>query len=150
MKTIKRLSIADNPDYYFTDMTNINNFDPKLLLISEITTFKSGSAMFEINYCKESNTPYTVFNDIECVFKKSGINNYLVFCETEEIEKMLKNYAKIIDEIKDQILLIVEDDLFIMGKDFMRFRFKTNDVLPYNTKINAVYVISLSNVFERG
>ena len=30
--------------------------------------------MFEINYYKESNTPYIVFNNIECVFKKSGIN----------------------------------------------------------------------------
>ena len=98
MKTIKRLNIEDKPDYYFTDMTNINNFDPKLLLINEITTFKSGSTMFEISYCEESNTPYIVFNDIECVFRKSGINSYLVFCETEENEKMLKNYIKIIDE----------------------------------------------------
>ena len=28
MKTIKRLNIEDKPDYYFTDMTIINNFDP--------------------------------------------------------------------------------------------------------------------------
>ena len=100
-------------------MTIINNFDPKLSLISEITTFKSGSTMFEINYCEGSNTPYIVFNDIECVFKKSGIHDYLVFCETEENEKMFKRYGNIIDEIKYQILLIVEDDLFIMSKDFM-------------------------------
>ena len=46
----------------------MNNFGPKLLLINEITTRKSGSIMFEINYREESNTPYVVFNDIECVF----------------------------------------------------------------------------------
>ena len=68
MKTIKRLNIKDKPDYYFMIMTNTNDFDPKLLLISEITTFSSGSTMFEINYCKESNTPYIFFNNIECVF----------------------------------------------------------------------------------
>ena len=38
-----------------------------------------------------------------------------------------------------------------MGKDFKRFRFKTNDDLPYDTKINvSVCVISLNSVFEQG
>ena len=42
-----------------------------------------------------------------------------------------------------------EDDLFIMGKDFTRFRFKTTDILPYNQKINVpVCVISISSVFK--
>ena len=62
---------------------------------------------------------------------------------------MLDKYVKIIDEIKDQILFITEDENFIMGKDFMRFRFKTNYKLPYNQKINVpVCVISISSVFE--
>ena len=56
--------------------------------------------MFELNYEKENNTPYIVFNNIECIFRKSGINSYLVFCETEK-NKMLDNYTKIINEIKD-------------------------------------------------
>ena len=84
MKTTRRLNIKDKPGYYFMNMTNVNDFDPKLLLINEITTFSSGSTMFEISYCEESNTPYIVFNDIACVFRKSGINKYLVFCETQE------------------------------------------------------------------
>ena len=54
-----------------------------------------------------------------------------------------------IDEIKDQTLFIIDDDIFVIGKDFMRFKFKTNDNLPYNRKINApVCVISISSVFE--
>ena len=64
---------------------------------------------------------------------------------------MLKNYTKIFDEIKDQLLFIVEDDLCIMGKDFMRFKFKTNDNLPYNQKIYVkVCAISTNSVFEEG
>ena len=64
---------------------------------------------------------------------------------------MLKNYTNINDEIKDQILFINEDDSFIMGKDFMRFKLKTNNELPYNKKTDvAVCVISLSSVFEHG
>ena len=43
------------------NMTNINDFDPKLLLINEIKTCKSGSTLFEISYCEENNTLYVVF-----------------------------------------------------------------------------------------
>ena len=82
MKTTKRLNIEEKCGYYFMNMINVNDFDPKLLLINEITAFNSGSTMFEISYEKESNTPYIVFNDIECIFGKSGINKYLIFCET--------------------------------------------------------------------
>ena len=64
---------------------------------------------------------------------------------------MLKNYTKIIDEIKNQILFLADDDIFVMGKNFMRFRFETNDKLPYNQKINVpVCVISINSVFEEG
>ena len=115
MKTTKRLNIEYKPDYFFTDMTNINNFDPKLLLIDEIKTFNSGSTMFEVSYCEESNTSDIVFNNIECIFKKSGINKYLIICENNENEKALKNYIKIIDELKDQILFKTEDDFFCNG-----------------------------------
>ena len=45
MKTIKKLNIKDKPEYIFMNMTNINDFDPGLLLINKIKTFKSG-----INY----------------------------------------------------------------------------------------------------
>ena len=62
-------------------MTPINDFDPKLLLINEITTLRSGSTVFEISYFEELNTPYIVFNNIECIFRKSGIKKYLIFCE---------------------------------------------------------------------
>ena len=150
MKTTKRLNIEYKPDYFFTDMTNINNFDPKLLLINEITTFNSGSTMLGISYCEESNTPYIAFDNIECICRKSGINRYSVFCENDKNEKVLKNYTKIIDEIKYQILFITEYDFFVMGKDFTRFRFKADDKFPYNKKINvAVCVILLSSVFEK-
>ena len=102
--------------------------------------------MFEISCCKENNTPYIVFNNIECIFRKSEINSYLVFCETEENKEMLDKYAKIIDEIKDQMLFVTEDTSFIMGKDFVRFRFKTNDNLPYNIKIlNNIGIIHKLN-----
>ena len=38
-----------------------------------------------------------------------------------------------------------------MGSDFMRFRFKTDDNLVYNQKINIpLCVISISSVIQKG
>ena len=75
--------------------------------------------------------------------------SYLIFCETEKKKKVLDKYVKVIDEIKEEILFTIEDDLFVMGKDFMRFKFETSGNLPYNQKINVkTCVISINSVFE--
>ena len=149
MKTVKRLNTKDRLVYFFINVTNINDFDAKLLLINEFTTIENRSIMFDINYCKENNVPYVVFENVECIFRKIGINKYLILCETEKNKKMLDKYIKIIDQIKEVILFIAEGKNFIMGKDFMRFSFETDYNLPYNQKINVpVCVISISSVFE--
>ena len=67
---------------------------------------------------------------------------------------MLNRYVKVINKIKEEILSFImnedEDDLFIMGKDFTRFKFKTNDKLSYDLKINIpVCVISVSIVVKK-
>ena len=31
----------------------------------------------------------------------------------------------------------IGDDLFVICRDFMKFKFKTDDKLPYNQKINV-------------
>ena len=101
---------------------------------------------FEISCDKEGNTSCIVFYDIECIFRKSGKNKYLVFCKDN---KVLKKCTKIIDEIRDQILFITEDVSFKVGNDFTRLKFKTSDNLPFNKKIYAsVCVISISTVFK--
>ena len=133
MKTTRRLNIEEKCGYYFINMTNVNDFDPNLLIINEIAVFNSGSTMYEISYDKESNTPYIALNDIECIFRKSGQNKYLVFSETEK-KTILKNYTKIIEELRYQILFITEENSFVMGNDFTRIKFKTSDDLPFNKK----------------
>ena len=64
---------------------------------------------------------------------------------------MLDNYVSTIDQLKEEILSFEDDEIFVMGGDFMRFRLKTDDKLVYNQKINIlVFVISLSCVVKRG
>ena len=65
-------------------------------------------------------------------------------------KETLDKYVKIIHGIKEEILFI-EDRVkeFIMAKDFMRFKFKTNDNLVCNQKINvSVCVISVTGLLK--
>ena len=39
MKTTRRLNIEGKSGYYFMSMTNINDFNPHLLIINEIGVF---------------------------------------------------------------------------------------------------------------
>ena len=94
-----------------------------------------------MGYCEENNVPDIVFNNIKCIFSS------LIFCENDKNKKMLDRYVRLVDKIKEEILSFIDeyeddDDLFIAGKDFMRFKFKINDKLPYNQKINS----SLCNI----
>ena len=154
MKTIRELNIKDWSGYIFTNMTNINDFDPEFLLVNDFKSSKDGSIVFDIAYCEENNVPCIVFNNIVCIFRKSGVFSYLIFCEIDKNKKMLGDYVKVIDRIKEEVLSFTdefEDEIFIMGKDTMRFRFKTNDKLPYNQKVNVpVCVVSMSSVIKKG
>ena len=46
---------------------------------------------------------YVILNVIECIFKKSGIYNYLFFCESNKNKDIINNYVKIIDQINYEI-----------------------------------------------
>ena len=67
MKIVKRLNIEDKSGYYFMNMTNIKDFDPKLFVTNEFTIFEDESIMFDINYCEKKNAAHIVFNNEECI-----------------------------------------------------------------------------------
>ena len=87
MKTVKSLNIKDCSGCFFTNMTNINDFDPQLLWINDFKVCKDGSAVFNLYYCEENNIPHIVFNNIDCIFRKSGVFSYLIFCESKKMRK---------------------------------------------------------------
>ena len=120
-------------------------------MINDFKGCKDGLVLFNFSYCSENSVPHIVFNNIECIFRKSGVFSHLIFCENYKNENKLNNYVGIIDQLKDEILSWTDEDYFVMGKDFMRFKFRTDDKLVYNLKINIpVCVISLSSVLKRG
>ena len=87
MKTIRKLNIKDWSGYLFTEMINVNNIDPEYVLVNDFKSSKDGSVLFNIAYCEENRVPHIVFNNIECIFRKSGIHIYLIFCESDKNKK---------------------------------------------------------------
>ena len=154
MKITRDLNIKDWFGYFFMNMSNINDVDPEFFIVSDFKDNKDGSILFNLCYCEENNVSHIVFNNIEYIFRKSGVFSYLIFCESDKNKKMVNNYVKIVDAIKEEVLSFIndeeKDDLFILGNDFMRFRFKADDKLVYNQKINIpVCVISISGIVKK-
>ena len=150
MKTVRKLNIKDWSGYFFKEMVNILEIQPEYFMINDFGGCKDGLTVFNLCYCQENNVPHIFFNNIECIFRKSGVFSYLIFCESDKNKKMPENYGNIVGKLKKEILPFEDDECFIMGSDFMRFRLKTDDNLVYNTKINIpVCVISLSCTVKR-
>ena len=87
MKAIRDLNIKDWSGYFFTEMTNINDIDPEYFLVNDFRGSKDGSILLNIAYCEENYVPHIVFDNVECIFRKSRIHSYLIFCENDKKQK---------------------------------------------------------------
>ena len=154
MKTIKELKIKDYSVYFFKEIINIPDIEPEYFIISHFKACKCGSILFNLCYSDGTGVPHIVFNNIECIFKKSGIYSYLIFFADGKDKDMIKNYGKIIMQVENEIFSFLdefEDEKFTFDGSLTRFRFKTDDNLAYNKRTNIpVCVISLSCVFKKG
>ena len=114
---------------------------------------KDGSILFNLCYSDETSVPHIAFNNIDCVFKKSGIYSYLTFFCDGKNKDMMKNYGKIIKQIKDEIFSFTdefEDEEFNFNGSFAGFRFKTDDNLVYSKRINIpVCIISSISIIKK-
>ena len=153
MKTIRELKIKGRSGYFFEEMINILDIDPECFMVSDSKECSDGAMLYNLCYSDKTGVPHIVFNNIDCYFKKSGIFSYLVFCVNDKNKAMISNYGKIFEQLEDEIFSFIDefkDKEFIFGGNFMRFRFKTDDNLVYNEKINIpVCIISLSSVIKK-
>ena len=77
--TIRDLNIKDWSGYFFMNMTNINDVDPEFFIVNDFKDNKDGSILFNLCYCEENTVPHIVFNNVECIFRKSDVFSYLIF-----------------------------------------------------------------------
>ena len=148
---IKELKIKDYSSYFFEEIVNI--LDIEYFMINDFKGCKDGSILFNLCYSEETGIPHIVFNNIECIFKKSGIYSYLIFFDDGKNKDMIENYGKIIMQVVNEIFSLIdefEDEKFTFDGNLTRFRFKTDDSLVYNKRINIpVCIISLSSVIKK-
>ena len=92
MKSIRQVNIENRQDYFFNDMTNINDFDASLLNIDEVLFKSNELVMYDIKYIKNLNSLnslYLVFNNLDAYIEESGENIYLIFASKEKnVEKL--------------------------------------------------------------
>ena len=87
MKIIRQINIENRQGCFFSDMTNINDFDPSLLNIDEILFEGNKLIMHDIKYINNLNnlnSLYLVFNNLDAYIEKSGENTYFIFASTEK------------------------------------------------------------------
>ena len=57
-------------------------------MVNDFKGCKDGSVLFNLCYSDETGVPRIVFNNTECIFRKSGIYSYLIFCEGDKNKDM--------------------------------------------------------------
>ena len=73
MKTIRQTNIENREGCFFNDMTYINDFDPSLLNIDEISFKSDELTMYDIKYIKNLNSLYPfylLFNNLDAYIEK--------------------------------------------------------------------------------
>ena len=153
MRAIKQVNIKNRQNYFFNDMTNIEDFDPSLLNIDQASFESTDSIIYDIKYIKNPsslNSLYLVFNNLDACIEKSDENKYLILASTNKNGTALENYTELWDEIKEQIELISGNKVTKYEKDFMKIKFNSNYDLPLCKILNIpVCIIIVRSVFEK-
>ena len=129
MKASRELKVKDWSGHIFKEMVNILDIEPEYFMVNDFKGCKNGSILFNLCY-SDKTVPHIVFNDIESIFKKSGIYSDLIFCES--MEKSFKEFEDLLTEMKGfkyQIKLQV-----------LLSKVKSKDLIKYST----VYLNSLT------
>ena len=80
--------------------------------------------------------------------EEKGVNKYLVFDSTNENKELLKKYNNVFNGIRDKIKEVCCDECDY-EKDYMKFKFNSNDNLPLNKPLKFHNMtISIRSVFE--
>ena len=113
------------------------------------------SQLKKIGDCKNIhsvNPLYLIINQTSGYIEEKNGNKYLIFDDSvNENKELLKKYADVWDEIKNEIKTINGGKENDYGKDYMKIKFNLDADLPLNKplKFHAM-TITTSSVFEGG
>ena len=116
MGNIKQINIKNRTYYFFNDMIDIKDFDPRLIKIDKKKSYKN-IGIYHIGYItiksisdykniNSVNPLYLNIGDVGGYTEENNGNKYLTFASTDKNKKVLENYTKFWNEIKYHILTI--------------------------------------------
>ena len=161
MVQVKELNIKNQTYYFFDDIIDIRNFHSNLLKIDK-KHYKSIDIYYigyitikKIGECKNIhsvNPLYLIINEASGYIEERNGNKYLIFDDSvNENKELLKKYADVWDEIKNEIKTINGGKENDYGKDYMKIKFNSDDDLPLNKPLKfPTLTIIIRSVFEEG
>ena len=133
MRKFKEINIKNQTYNFFDDMINLKNFESNLLKIDK-KHYKSIDIYYigyitikKLGDCKNIhsvNPLYLIINQGSAYIEEKNGNKYLIFYDSvnENID-LLKKYADVWDEIKNEIKTINGGKENDYGKDYMKIKF---------------------------
>ena len=158
MGKIKQIDIKNRTDYFCNDITDLKAFNARLLKIYKKSYKNIG--FYNIRYitikriddCESIysvNPLYLRVDHVNGYIEEKGVNKYLVFDSADENKELLKKYNDVFNRIRDKIKE-VSSDKCDYEKDYMKFKFNSDDNLPLNKQLKFHNItITIRSVFEK-
>ena len=156
MVTIKQLNIKNRTYYFYDDLINLKDFDPKLLKLDKKPSMDISS--YYIDYVTKKpeyninsvNPLYLLISELYGFIEEKEGSKYLNISLTYYNNDVLIKYAEVRSGIKEQIKKINNGSVDEYAKDYMKIKFNSDDNLPLNKIIKfRVLTIIIRNVFEK-
>ena len=155
MREVKQINIKNRTYYFYSDITDVKDFDAKFLKIDK-TSYKNID-IYYIGYIAikkiddyESiysvNPLYLRINYERGYIEEKNGNKYLIFDSVDENKEVLKKYADVWDGIKNKIKAVNGDKENDCGKDYMKINFNS---VPLNKPLKfRLMIIMIRCVFS--
>ena len=141
MVTTKQMNIENRTYYFYNDLINIKDFDPKLLKLDKKTLMNIDIYYFGYVTKKEEykinsvNPFYLLVYRIDGFIEEKEGDKYLNTALTDRNSEMLKKYAKVWSGIKDCIEKIRNSKSREYDKDYLKIQFNSDDDFPLNKQL---------------
>ena len=135
MENINEINIKNQTYFFFNDMINIKNFNPKLLKIGKklyknIDIYCIGYITVKDHLKIHSVNPlYLIISEVDGYIEEKNGNKYLIFASTDK--KPLRKYIELWNGIKN-LIETINDKSDEYEKDFMKIKFISDVNLPLN------------------
>ena len=141
MGITKQMNIK-NRTYFYNDLITIKDFDPMLLKLDK-ESYKN-TDIYYIGYITKKDeyniNSVKLLDRIDSFIEEKRVNKYLNIDSADRNSEVLKKYAEVWSEIKDQIEKINNSKSGEYDKDYMKIKFNSDDNLPLNKHLKFTNV----------